>query len=129
MLLRYLFSMTPEQRLTQIEKLLESAVKLSHSNTAKIDANSEAIDALTARIDRIGEKTERNADAIDHLTNRIDRLTEQMGRATEMFIDSMGVIRTMQDNFDRMQSEIKGMQLENRRMMQRFFNDEDSDID
>lgn len=135
--------MTPEQRLTQIEKLLESAVKLSHSNTAKIDANSEAIDsltekidsnseainALTERIDRIGEKTERNADAIDHLTNRVDRLTEQMGRATEMFIDSMGVIRTMQDNFDRMQSEIKGVQLENRRMMQRFFNDEDSDID
>jgi hypothetical protein len=52
--------LTPSQRLTQVEKLLESAIKLSHNNTAKIDANTTAIDALT---------------------NRVDRLTEQMGRA------------------------------------------------
>ena len=45
--------LTPEQRLTQIEKLLESAVKLSHSNTAKIDANNQAIE-------RIGQKVEAN---------------------------------------------------------------------
>ena len=35
--------LTPEQRLTQIEQILKSAVKLSHSNTAKIDANTELI--------------------------------------------------------------------------------------
>ena len=29
--------LTPEQRLTQIEKILQSAIKLSHSNTAKLD--------------------------------------------------------------------------------------------
>ncbi len=88
--------LTPEQRLTQIEKLLESAVKLSHSNTAKIDANTEAINALT---------------------NRVDQLTEQMGRATEMFIDSIGVIRIMQ-------SEIRGLQLENRRIIDRVFGED-----
>ena len=56
--------LTPAQRLTQTEKLLESAIKLSHSNTAKIEANAEAIDALT-------EKVDRNAEAIDALTEKI----------------------------------------------------------
>ena len=88
--------LTPEQRLTQIEKILASAIKLSHSNTAKIDANTEAINALT---------------------NRVDRLTEQMGRATEMFIDSIGVIRIMQ-------SEIRGLQIENRRIIDRVFGED-----
>jgi ABC-type transporter Mla subunit MlaD len=73
--------LTSEQRLIQIEKLLESAVKLSHSNTAKIDA-------LTEKVDRV--------------TDRVDRVTEQIGRATEIFIDSMGVMREMQ-------SEIRGL--------------------
>ena len=42
--------LTPAQRLTQIEKILSSAIKLSHSNTAKIEANSEAIKANTEAI-------------------------------------------------------------------------------
>lgn len=65
--------LTPEQKLTQIEKLLESAVELSHSNTAKIDANTEAIKANNESSDRIGQKVEANAEAIDALTNRVDR--------------------------------------------------------
>jgi chromosome segregation ATPase len=130
--------LTSEQRLTQIEKILESAIKLSHINTAKIDANSdaiktntEAIAALTNRVDRLTEKTENNTEAIDALTNRVDRLTEQMGRATEMFIDSMGVIRTMQTNIETMQtnietmqSEIRGLQVENRRIIDRVFGED-----
>jgi ribonuclease HII len=98
--------LTPEQRLTQIEKILQSAIKLSYSNTSKIDANTEAIEALT---------------------NRVDRLTEQMGRATEMFIDSMGVMRIMQNNFETMQSEIRGLQVENRRILDRLFGEENQE--
>ena len=52
--------------------------------------------------------------SLNVLTNRIDRLTEQMGRATEMLIDSMGVIRTMQ-------SEIRGLQVENLRRKRSLF--------
>ena len=44
--------LTSAQRLTQIEKILQSAIKLSHSNTAKIEANSEAIKANTEALDR-----------------------------------------------------------------------------
>ena len=45
--------LTPEQRLTQIEKIWQSAIKLSHSNTAKIDANTEAIKANTEAINAL----------------------------------------------------------------------------
>jgi hypothetical protein len=112
--------LTPEQRLTQIEKLLESAVKLSHSNTAKINDNAEAI-------------------AVQDL--KIDRLTEQVGRATEIFVDSMSVMRTMQTNIENMQTdiremqtdiremqlEIRGLQVENRRILDRFFGTDNPD--
>ncbi len=85
--------LTPEQRLTQIEQILKSAVKLSHSNTAKIDANAEAIKANEKLI-------KANAEAITIQDQKIDRLTEQMGRAVEIFHDSMSVMRTMQTNID-----------------------------
>ena len=140
--------LTPEQRLTQIEKILESAIKLSHSNTARIQANAEA-------------------SAIQD--TRIDRLTQNIDRATEIFIDSMGMMRTVQtnvetvqtnvetvqtnietvqtnietvqtnietvqtnieriqSNIERMQSEIRGLQLENRRILDRLFGTEDAD--
>ena len=112
--------LTPEQRLTQIEKILESAIKLSHSNTARIQANAEA-------------------SAIQD--TRIDRLTQNIDRATEIFIDSMGMMRRVQTNVDRMQtnieriqtniermqSEIRGLQLENRRILDRLFGTEDAD--
>ena len=42
--------LTPKQRLTQIEKILHSAIKLSHSNTAKIEANTEMIDRIGQKI-------------------------------------------------------------------------------
>ena len=85
-------------------------------------------------IDRIGQKVEANAEAIAAQDLKIDRLTEQMGRATEIFIDSMGVIRTMQTNIETMQTdirtmqtEIRGLQVENRRLLDRFFGEDNLD--
>jgi chromosome segregation ATPase len=113
-----------EQRLTQIEKLLESAVKLSHSNTARIDAltakvehNTESIDALTKKVEHNTESIDALGEKVDRVTDRVDRVTEQLGRATEIFIDSMNVMREMQ-------SEIRGLQVENRRILDRLFGEE-----
>jgi hypothetical protein len=39
----------------------------------------------------------------------------------------MGVMRTMQGNIETMQSEIKGLQLENRRILDRIFSEDESD--
>ena len=103
--------MTPEQRITQMEKLLETTIKLTHSNTQKIDANTSAI-----------------AD----LTDRVNRVSQQMGELTTIFIDSMGVIRQMQtevremqSDVREMQSEVKGLQIENRRIIERVFDEDD----
>jgi uncharacterized coiled-coil DUF342 family protein len=109
--------LTPEQRLTQIEKLLESAVKLSHSNTDKIAANSDAIHALTDRMDTLTDQVDTLTDRMDTLTDRVDTVTEQIGRAIEIFVDSMGVMREMQN-------EIKGLQIENRRILDYLFGQE-----
>ncbi|MEL6440725.1 MAG: hypothetical protein AAFQ80_15895 [Cyanobacteria bacterium J06621_8] len=62
--------LTPKQRLTQIEKILESAIKLSHSNTAKIKANSVAI-----------QETRKLIEAQDV---KIDRPTIRMAEAKEL---------------------------------------------
>ena len=109
--------LTPEQRLTQMEKLLESAIKLSRKNASQIEANSQAIDRLTA-------KTEANSQAIDRLTVKteansqaIDRLTVKMAEATDLFLDSMKVIKEMQ-------KEVRGLQVENRRILDRVFGED-----
>ena len=60
--------LTPEQRLTQMEKLLESTIKLSRKNASQIEANSAQIEA--------------NSQAIDHLTVK-------MAEATDLFLDSI----------------------------------------
>lgn len=88
--------LTPEQRLTQIEKLLESAIKLSHSHTSQIEANSSQIEA--------------NSQAID-------RLTVKMAEAADLFLDSMKVIKEMQ-------KEVRGLQVENCRIMDRVFGED-----
>ncbi|MEL6495161.1 MAG: hypothetical protein AAFQ41_08550 [Cyanobacteria bacterium J06623_7] len=95
--------LTPKQRLTQMEKLLESAIKLSHSNTAKIEANSEAIKA--------------NSEAIKAQDSKIDRLTMRMAEGTELFLDSMKVITDMQ-------SEVRGFQVGNRRILDRLLGED-----
>ena len=89
--------MTPEQRLTQMEKLLETTIKLTHKNTQKIDANT---------------------DAIANLTERVDKVTIQMGELTNIFIDSMAVIKEMQ-------SQVRGLQMENRRILEKVFGEDE----
>ena len=97
-------SMTPEQRLIQMEKLLETTIKLTHKNTQKIDANNEAISNLTEKM--------------DNLTDRVDTVTQQMGELTNIFIDSIGVIKEMQ-------SQVRGLQIENRRIIERVFREDE----
>ena len=102
--------LTPEQRLTQMEKLLESAIKLSRKNASQIEANSAQIEANSQAIDRLTVKTEANSQAIDHLTVK-------MAEATDLFLDSIKVIKEMQ-------KEVRGLQVENRRILDRIFGED-----
>jgi methyl-accepting chemotaxis protein len=113
---------TSEHRLKQIETLLATAAKT-------INRNAEA---SSDRMDRIERLAEANITAIDRLTERMDRADERMDRAdarmgeiTEMFIESVGIIRQQQVNIDRMQTEVRGLQVENQRILLRIFGGEE----
>jgi Ni2+-binding GTPase involved in maturation of urease and hydrogenase len=93
-------TLTPEQRLDQLERILATTIRLTQSN-------SEAIAHLT-------EGTNANSEAID-------RLTHQMAQLSDMFVESVGIIRTMQADIQAMQGEIRGMQTENQRILRHLF--------
>jgi hypothetical protein len=86
-------TMTPEQRFDQLERILATTIRLTQSN-------SQAIDRLT-------ERTNANSEAIDLLTH-------QMAQLSDMFVESVGIIRTMQ-------SEIRGIQTENQPILRHLF--------
>ena len=74
-----------EERLKRIEILLETCAKNTLKNEAQITKNSEQL---------------------DRVTDRIDQLTIQMASLSEMFTDTVRIIK-------KQQSEIKGLQTEN----------------
>jgi chromosome segregation ATPase len=109
---------TSEQRLKQIEILLATAAKTINRNT----------EASNERMDRIERLAEANTTAIDRLTERMDSADERMDRAdarmaeiAEMFVESVGIIRQHQVNIDKMQTEVRSLQIENQRIILRFF--------
>jgi uncharacterized coiled-coil DUF342 family protein len=89
---------TSAQRLNQIEILLATAAKA-------INRNTENIDRLTERMNRSEE--------------RMDRTDARFAEISEMFIESVGIIRQHQVNIEKMQSEIRGLQVENQRIILR----------
>jgi uncharacterized coiled-coil DUF342 family protein len=96
---------TSAQRLNQIEILLATAAKA-------INRNTENIDRLTERMDRSEERMDRTEE-------RMDRTDARFAEISEMFIESVGIIRQHQVNIEKMQSEIRGLQVENQRIILR----------
>jgi aspartate oxidase len=98
--------LTPEQRLNQIEILLATAAK---------------------NINRTTELSNRNAEAIERLSEDSLDLRLSIGRLSEMFTESVGIMRKQQVNIEKMQSEIRGLQVENQRILYRVFEENNSD--
>ena len=112
--------LTSEQRLNQIEILLATAAKNINRTTELSNRNAEAI--------------ERNSKAIERNTESIERLSEDsldlrlsIGRLSQMFTESVGIMRKQQVNIEKMQSEIRGLQVENQRILHRVFGENNSD--
>ena len=112
--------LTPEQRLNQIELLLATAAKNINRTTELSNRNAETI--------------ERNSKAIERNTESIERLSEDsldlrlsIGRLSQMFTESVGIMRKQQVNIEKMQSEIRGLQVENQRILHRVFGENNSD--
>ena len=98
--------LTPEQRLNQIEILLATAAK---------------------NINRTTELSNRNAEAIERSSEDSLDLRLSIGRLSEMFTESVGIMRKQQVNIEKMQSEIRGLQVENQRILHRVFGENNSD--
>jgi len=98
--------LTPEQRLNQIEILLSTAAK---------------------NINRTTELSNRNAEAIERSSEDSLDLRLSIGRLSEMFTESVGIMRKQQVNIEKMQSEIRGLQVENQRILHRVFGENNSD--
>ncbi len=93
-----------EERLKRIEILLETCAKVAVNNQAEIK-----------------ELREQSAQEMRALTEKVDRNTVNMAKLTDMFIESMQVIKQMQSEIRDMQSEIRGIQTENKRMLDHLF--------
>ena len=98
--------LTPEQRLNQIEILLATAAK---------------------NINRTTELSNRNAEAIERSSEDSLDLRLSIGRLSEMFTESVGIMRKQQVNIEKMQSEIRGLQVENQRILHRVFGENNFD--
>ncbi len=96
-----------EERLKRVEILLETCAKMSVNNQSDI----QELKALT---ERNSQQIERNDEQIERNSQQIDRLTIQMASLSEMFRESIQVMKAMQ-------SEIKGLQTENKRILDHLF--------
>jgi hypothetical protein len=93
-----------EQRLKQVEILLETCAKVAVNNQADIRSLIEQTAENKAEIKELAVQTNL----------QISELTAQIASLSQMFVESVGIMRNMQ-------SEIKGLQTENKRILDHLF--------
>jgi SMC interacting uncharacterized protein involved in chromosome segregation len=126
--------LTPEQRLNQIEILLATAAKNINRTTELSNRNAETIERNSKAIERNAAAIERNTESIERLSEDSLDLRLSIGRLSEMFTESVGIMRKQQVNIEKMQSEIRGLQseirglqVENQRILHRVFGENNFD--
>ncbi|MGI0483083.1 hypothetical protein ACN4EE_20160 [Geminocystis sp. CENA526] len=110
-----------EQRLKQVEILLETCAKVAVNNQKDIRSLIEQTAENKAQIRSLIEQTAQNQADIRSLIEQttqnqaeIREVRQQMASLSEMFVESVGIMRSMQ-------SEIKGLQTENKRILDHLF--------
>ncbi|MGK7872446.1 MAG: hypothetical protein AB4426_03785 [Xenococcaceae cyanobacterium] len=92
-----------EERLQQIEATLEN--------------HSQRLDRIEEIVEHNSQQISQNSQQLQILTERVDRLTTHMVELTDMFTQSMAVIREVQN-------QVKGIQTENQRILDHLFGGE-----
>ncbi|MBL1208829.1 hypothetical protein [Geminocystis sp. GBBB08] len=93
-----------EERLRRIEILLETCTKVAVNNQADIRSLIEQTTENKREIKELAAQTNR----------QISELTAQIASLSQMFVESVGIMRNMQ-------SDIKGLQTENKRILDHLF--------
>jgi len=96
-----------EERLKRIEILLETCAKVTVNNQSDIKEFKEQVKQTAEQIQRNSEQIQRNSE-------QIQRNSENLATLTDMFSDSVRIMQTMQ-------TEIKGLQTENKRILDQLF--------
>lgn len=93
-----------DSELNEIRILLKTCAKVATSNQQEIK-----------------ELREHSDQEMRALREQIQRTDNQLARLADMFTESVGIIRTMQTNIENMQKDIRGLQTENKRILDHLF--------
>ena len=138
-----------EDEMETIKQILGAAARMAERNSKSIDRVTDRIDRLTSTIDRLAVSQLNSEERVDQLTSNIDRLAvsqlnleqrvEQLavsqlnseGRVNQLAVSQVNLEETMNRfiqnaEADRtvireIQTEVRGLQIENRRMMDHLF--------
>lgn len=76
--------------------------------------SEERLKRIEILLETCAKTTVANQEGLKELRVQVQKNSEHLGTLTEMFIESIGVMKTMQ-------SEIKGLQTENNRILDHLF--------
>ena len=124
-----------EDEMETIKQILGAAARMTERNSTSIDRLTDRIDRLTSTVDRLAVSQLNTEERVDRLTSTIDRLAVSQLN-TEERVDQLTVSRVnLEETMNRfiqnaeadrtvmreMQTEVRGLQIENRRIMDHLF--------
>jgi ABC-type transporter Mla subunit MlaD len=88
---------------------------------ATLDTVGQRLDSLGQRLDSLGERLDQTAAVAAENTNRFTELAEAMLLLSESQRRTNQNVDLVIARIDEMQSEVRGLQAENRRILERVF--------
>lgn len=108
-------------RLDRIEEILFRFVEQQESQQTlqqqQIEANNRSIDELITAVRTIAERTNQNTDNLTTTMLAVERLVPVVERVATTTEDMVRVVAQVMTRIDAMQGEIRGLQTENRRIL------------
>ena len=92
-----------------------------------VAANAEAIERQSQTSERLQAAVAVNIESIERQNQTNEVLQTAMLKLTDVLNEILPRIDRMQNEFDQIQTEIKGLRTENRRILDRMFGDESDD--
>jgi methyl-accepting chemotaxis protein len=94
-----------------------------------VQHTSENVDRLSGSIDRLSEASLKNEQQINSVARTFEAIATQMTSDREERNLVLQAISRQQDQHDRHQSEIQGLRIETRRMLNYLLNEQEPDDD
>jgi ribosome-binding ATPase YchF (GTP1/OBG family) len=98
-------------------------------NDEMLDRLSETVQRTSENVDRLSEASLKNEQKIESVARTFEAIATQMATDREERDILLQAINRSQDRFDRQQSEIRGLRIETRRMLNYLLNEQDTDED